>query len=566
MVITLAQGVRLPPFFAYMTMQAPGKVLRNCCALILLVAGIIEVLAQGSGRTTVQELLARSRAYQASDSAGAALRAADEARALAGSSNGDLAEAELQLARVHSDMGAYDKVLEHGLEAMRLTDGAHRSTAYYEAWNTIGLAHYRLNHREDAWRAFTGVLAELGPDGDARTRSFALNNLGMLEHATGRTDSALVHYQLSLALKFALGDTTAAARTLNNLGTVLADMEEPDSALKYYRWSYRLKVMHGDRTGRAFTLGNIGELFGRTGQLDSARIYLERAKSIADSSGSPAVQVDILHNLAELYKAQGDLARAVEMKEAYIATNAKLLNERYDRRVADLQVGYDLERKNLAIAALEEEARVKRTRLILVSTLAIALVAVVVLLVLAVRARARTLRHKQEAFNRQQELDALRLRAAESENTRLGTEVDHKSRELASMATHALQKNQLLTGLLTKLDEEKKKSGDPALLLRILRKSIKENIDLDADWEQFKLHFVEVHPRFFEALQRQAPGLSKTDLRHCAYMRMDLSTKEIARLLSIEPSSVQIARVRLKKKLELDREVDLKDFVRNLSM
>ena len=80
------------------------------------------------------------------------------------------------------------------------------------------------------------------------------------------------------------------------------------------------------------------------------------------------------------------------------------------------------------------------------------------------------------------------------------------------------------------------------------------------------MHFEEVHPRFFQALTQRTPGLSLTDIRHCAYIRLDLDTKEIARLLNIAPTSVQIARVRLKKKLELDRTQDLKEFIRSIGM
>jgi tetratricopeptide (TPR) repeat protein len=530
-------------------------------------SAIVLVLAlSASAQITIDELVQRSRDLQQQDSLGAALRTADEALKQAVGTGVDLAPAELQLARVLSDMGRYDDALEHGLAAMRASDAVNRPTVYYEAWNAVGLTHYRMRHLDDARRAFEGVLLELGPEGDARTRAFALNNMGMLEHSIGHADTALVNYARSLELKFAIGDSAGASRTLNNIGTVHAGLAQPDSALRYYRWSLAMKRQLHDRSGEASTLGNIGELFGSLGALDSAQAYLEHAKQLADGIGNLETQANVLHNLAELYKAQGDPQRALDTKEVFIATNAKLLNERYNKRVADLQVGFDLERKNAEILRLEEEAQVKRTRLILAWSLAAALVAAVVLLVMALKARALTLKHKQEAFDRRQELDALKLQAMEVENERLGIQVDHKSRELSTMATHALQKNQLLSGLLEKMDAEEKRSGDPALLLRMLRKSIRENIDLDADWEQFKLHFVEVHPKFFGMLQQQSADLSQTDLRHCAYIRMDLGTKEIARLLSIEPSSVQIARVRLKKKLALDKDTDLKDFIRSLGV
>ena len=334
---------------------------------------VVLVMAVGiSGHTVGQsddsvsaprELITRSKALVTQDSFGAALRAADEAMRQATPKSQEEAEAHLQYARVLSELGLFDKALEHGLEAMRLTDAAERPVLYYEAWNSVGLAHYRMAHMEDARRSFEGVLNELGESGDARTRSFALNNLGMLEHATGHPQVALGCYQRSLALKISLQDTVAIVHTLNNIGTVYAGEAQPDSALHYYRRSLCLKDLLVDKPGRASTLGNIGEVYGSMGMLDSAQWYLEGAKALADSLGVPETQVSIFHNLAELYKAKGDLPRALLMKEAFIAAREKLNNERYARRVADLQVGYDLERKNTAIALLQQEAESRSNRL-----------------------------------------------------------------------------------------------------------------------------------------------------------------------------------------------------------
>lgn len=523
-------------------------------------------VGQAPANNEVNDLIARSKTLLSKDSVGEALRLADRAVASARGDRTLTARAELQLSKVFSELGNYDRALEHGLLAMSATDEQSDDLLHYDALNSVGLAHYRMGHINDARSAFDRVLRAQGPAGDPRLRAFALNNLGMLEHAEGNGDKALENYRGSLALKMAMADTAAIVRTFNNIGTVYASRDQGDSALLYYRRSLEWKRIVRDRPGIASTLGNIGEVFGRMGVLDSARTYLEEAHAIADTLQLPAVQVDILHNLAELYKAMGDDKRALELKEAYIATRSKLLNERYDRRVADLQVGYDLEQKNAAIAVLEKEAEVRTSRIRSLVATAVALLVSVLLLIVAVRSRNRRLRHERRAFDQQQEIDALRLGTAQQENTRLSGEVEHKSRELASMATHAFQKNQLLNTFMEKLDAEERKPHDPASLIRTLRRSIKESIDLDADWEQFKLHFEEVHPRFFQTLNQRTPGLSLTDIRHCAYIRLDLDTKEIARLLNIAPTSVQIARVRLKKKLELDRASELKEFIRSIGM
>ncbi|MCB0654724.1 MAG: hypothetical protein KDC57_01245 [Saprospiraceae bacterium] len=98
-------------------------------------------------------------------------------------------------------------------------------------------------------------------------------------------------------------------------------------------------------------------------------------------------------------------------------------------------------------------------------------------------------------------------------------------------------------------------------IIKSIKKIIRVNSSMAHEWEDFKLHFDKVHPQFFQNLSERHPGLSQHEIRHCAYIKMGLATKEIARLMNINATSVQIARVRLKKKLELDRETDLISYI-----
>ena len=75
------------------------------------------------------------------------------------------------------------------------------------------------------------------------------------------------------------------------------------------------------------------------------------------------------------------------------------------------------------------------------------------------------------------------------------------------------------------------------------------------------LHFNEVHRGFFDRLKRMYPSLTPKDLKLCAYLKMNLSTKEIATLTNVSIRGVEASRYRLRKKLELDSEINLNEFV-----
>lgn len=86
---------------------------------------------------------------------------------------------------------------------------------------------------------------------------------------------------------------------------------------------------------------------------------------------------------------------------------------------------------------------------------------------------------------------------------------------------------------------------------------------LENDWEQFVYHFDQVHSGFFQRLRQQYPELTPRDHRLCAYLRMNLSTKDIAPLLNISVRGVEISRYRLRKKLGLTGDDNLGEFMMN---
>jgi hypothetical protein len=86
---------------------------------------------------------------------------------------------------------------------------------------------------------------------------------------------------------------------------------------------------------------------------------------------------------------------------------------------------------------------------------------------------------------------------------------------------------------------------------------------LDKDWKMFIANFEEVHPGFFSRLKKTHPLLSSSDIKHCACIKMNFDTKEIARFFNIKASSVQISRVRLKKKMNLPDSADLRSYILN---
>lgn len=113
------------------------------------------------------------------------------------------------------------------------------------------------------------------------------------------------------------------------------------------------------------------------------------------------------------------------------------------------------------------------------------------------------------------------------------------------------------------IDEEKEVNIIKQKVIRLISQ-INSNIEHDTDFEVFKSNFDLVHQDFFRLLDERFPGLSRNDKILCAYLYMNLSTKEIAPLLNISTRGVEVNRYRLRKKMNLDRDVNLSEYLQNL--
>lgn len=139
-------------------------------------------------------------------------------------------------------------------------------------------------------------------------------------------------------------------------------------------------------------------------------------------------------------------------------------------------------------------------------------------------------------------------------------EIDHKNRELATAAAYTIKKSESMRVFLDSIDKFKFQNNNSGAL-DDLRKHIEMQMNPDSDWDNFRLHFEEVHPNYFKNLKKKHPTLTKNELRLCSYLIMNLSNKEIALLLYISADTVQKAKYRLKKKLSLSSNDNLFDYL-----
>jgi DNA-binding CsgD family transcriptional regulator len=167
-------------------------------------------------------------------------------------------------------------------------------------------------------------------------------------------------------------------------------------------------------------------------------------------------------------------------------------------------------------------------------------------------------RLREQKIREAKERELIRLR-----NEKLNSELSYKSQELANSTMAIIKKNEFLLEIREIIKSQKEELGlrYPDKYYQKLVRKIDTNISSIDDWKLFETHFERAHEKFLQTLMSSYPSLSPSDLRLCAYLRMNLSSKEIAPLLKISVRGVENHRYKLRKKFNLKPEENLIDFI-----
>lgn len=171
--------------------------------------------------------------------------------------------------------------------------------------------------------------------------------------------------------------------------------------------------------------------------------------------------------------------------------------------------------------------------------------------------------HREEQEKAENERQAERQRMQEMKNRMLEAELQNKNNELTLQTTTLVKRNQAIQNLLEELDRQKEALGEryPNKLYNRMKTLMEDTLNNQADWILFESYFNSTHQNFMDRLRQQYADITTGDLRICCLLRMNLSTKEIASLMNVSVRAIELRRYRLRKRLELEGDTNLVDFL-----
>ncbi|MDN5350511.1 MAG: hypothetical protein PWQ54_1907 [Bacteroidales bacterium] len=382
---------------------------------------------------------------------------------------------------------------------------------------------------------------------------YLLNNLGIIHQNLGNPDSALHYYQLGIELaNKAKSDDYVLGNLYNNIGSLQLSEQNYDLAKEPIQQALRIRQQDNNLAGQASSHEFLAKYFHKTGQNDSALYHFQKAYNLAKVIASTDLKSRISENLYIYFKSQNKLDSALKYHELYKSHDDSLNRENTVKEITRMELITSFQEKE-NLRRLEQKKRELRY-IIMGLALVLSLVIFILLFLLSQNRLRRTRLAKSN--------EELLRKNAELERKNLSRELELKNKELTTNVMYLIRKNELIKQIAEELTANSQafKKENQELIRRIVRDLDKaQQSDI---WDEFEIRFQQVHNAFYEKLMQINPELSLNERRLCAFLRLNMTTKEIASITGQSPRSIEVARTRLRKKLNLtNSDTSLTDFL-----
>ena len=395
-------------------------------------------------------------------------------------------------------------------------------------------------------------------------------NLGRLYERQGFLEKAEKIYLEIVSSLVKIQDTQALPVSYYNLSSVYQSKEDLPTALKFIKLAIYYSEKTHDTSLLSTLYGNTGEMFLKTGKHDSANFYLHKSVICSREIDDDETESQALSLLADIDSASGNFQAAYMTMQRISLLKDTICQRKLRNNLKESQWKYENNKKqhliNLQQMTLLSNGKERRLYNILLIISFIAGIFSIIIIILGKRQYHKNLKlHVQEIEINNLEVD--RLLYNEEINKlrmeRIEEDVKIKERELVSIALRIDQKNELLDFVSKKVKEFS--GNDPGLnpdkVLQDIDSSIKLQLNEAEGSDLFNERFSTIHQHFFTNLRKRHPDLSKTELKFCAYLRVHLSTNQIATILNVTNEAIRKSRYRIRKKMNLTREDSLEEYL-----
>ena len=356
----------------------------------------------------------------------------------------------------------------------------------------------------------------------------------------------------------------------NNYGYIYIYEGNKGKAIEYFKKALAVSERIGNKLKIAIHTGNIGEVLLKDRQFKEAKKYISRSIALSKQMDFKETMFFNMQREIELYQKQNDYKTALLKSKELLAFKTELLGLESSELINSTEETYKKELDYLKaqnkIITLEKDKtisqkKIENNRIIFISLILILVLVSYIFWI--VYAKQKKIRAKDKAlFNKKQEMLLTKSKLDEVKKEQLSKELQYKQKELLNFSMNLTQREEylnILKSIFKKIRPNQIPEKDTLTKLQNLLRDINKD-----GMNQIRDQIEEINSSFYYKLETSYDTLTKDDIRLASLLFLGLSSKEISNILTIEVKSVNMKCYRLKKKLNLDKEQDLKEFLTNI--
>lgn len=436
-------------------------------------------------------------------------------------------------------LGHQKKALEQFLKANEYHEKLNNQPGIGRTYTRIGQVLFTQKEYKKGLEYLNTSLPLIEKTGNRIHVANILKSIGSCYREMHNYEQALSYYKSAQVIYQKMGSLKTLASVQYNIGKTYYQLKQYSEAINYQKKALKNYTTKGDRVNKIYSHNWLAKTYIKTSQLDSAKVYAQIALTIAKEIKNIEGLKEVNHTLAIIAEKLGNKEDAYTHYKKLSNLKDTLNFIKKEEQVRELQAKYDTSFKEKKITQLEQKNKETTTRytlLLLGSGIGIIILGIFTIV-----------------FKK-------RITAYYCERIKLTKELDAKKKELTTRSLDIAKKNKVLEHLKEEVEQiQHSTNGSPQF--QQLLSTINFNIKNDKDWENFKKYFEQLDKNFYPSIQHKYPLVSTNELRLMALMRMNLSSKEIARILNITQDSVRKARYRLRKKLKVKSNKELIDII-----
>lgn len=444
-----------------------------------------------------------------------------------------LAKSYRWMAAAYFGMSDYTNATKGYFNALRQYELDHDTSGVLAMYINLGAVYDRLYDFDNALKFHLKaqdliVANPARPEFAQETLPSLYNNIGNVYQAKGEPQNALAYYEKALNLARQQNSLWLTGVALNNLGKLyLNDLHDYEKALLYIRQGLEVREKEGNKSELSKSYLQMAGYYLKVKKIPEAREAAKMSLRLGEEMASIGLQKFATEMLSTIEEAAGRKGEALEIFKQYKILSDSIHSQNAASEMTRLQLQYDFEKADEAREREKEETRLQYTIIIVILSTGLV---VAVLIVMIIRTRARQLELKRQ---------------------NLAQDMEIKNKELTTNVLYLVRKNELINNVAERLlTLQSSFSRENQKVVHDIILDLQKEADSDA-WKEFELRFNQVHSDFYFKLRRLYPGLSPAEEKLCAFLRLNMSSKEIAAITQQSLKSIEVARARLRKKLNL---------------